>query len=172
MYEEPQLFESSQHQLPGAWESKPSDDSSPHLQAIPADAKWGKDELFLLSLAQTTDSWAILMWLLLQASKFWDGLFCSYLSWNNGQNEGLNILLYTSLLFSLSTSINAKPILLHSRAELCLPQFFFLSYASSGQSEYSIILISIKSQNWAIFHHSLCHQDIIIFLSQPWLPSG
>ena len=127
MYEEPQLFESSQHQLPGAWESKPSDDSSPHLQAIPADAKWGKDELFLLSLAQTTDSWAILMWLLLQASKFWDGLFCSYLSWNNGQNEGLNILLYTSLLFSLSTSINAKPILLHSRAEL-LSTSIFLSF--------------------------------------------
>lgn len=35
------------------------------LQAFLADARWGRDKLWLLSQVQTTDLWAVSMWLLL-----------------------------------------------------------------------------------------------------------
>lgn len=114
-----------------------------------------------MSPAHTTDLWAISTWLL-QATKFWDGLLCSYLNWNHVQNEGPDSLLRTCLLFSLSTLINTKCILSLTWAKLLSTSLSpFLSSTSSCQSEYCIILTSIKSQNLTIFHYSHSHQGII-----------
>ena len=73
-------------------------------------------------------------------------------------------VLLTCLLFTFSTLISTKSILPHTQIKLLSRSIFFflfLSYPSSGQSEYSVVLTSTDSQKLTISYHIHHDQDII-----------
>lgn len=70
-------------------------------------------------------------------------------------------LVYCSIF--LPQLVSSLPFHILKKTFVIISCFHFLSYPSSGQSEYSVILPSIESQNRTISHHSHHHQDIIIF---------
>ena len=73
-------------------------------------------------------------------------------------------VLLTCLLFTFSTLISTKSILPHTQIKLLSRSIFFflfLSYPSSGQSEYSVVLTSTESQKLTISYHIHHDQDII-----------
>ena len=116
----------------------------PCLQAIVADAKWGKDGLFSQVLPKPQIREPCQHSCCHKPLKFEVACCAAALAGLMSKMEGL----LTCLLFTFSTSISSKSILPHTQTKLLARSIFFflfLSHLSSSQSEYSVVLTSITS---------------------------